>query len=229
MIDLKLGDCFELMQNVPDNSVDLVVTDPPYLIETSGGGIYKQANIHYANELSEMKDGFAESILDEFCRALKKINIYIFCSQKQIIPLLDYFVKRKKCNWNLLCWHKSNTVPNCGNKYLTDTEYALFFREKGVRIYGSFNTKRTYYVTSPSRKDKKTFGHPTVKPLEIVQNMVLNSSQEHDMVLDPFMGSGTTGVASVKANRSFIGMEKVSKYFDIAKQRIEQAQSEVIP
>ena len=148
MTDLRQGNCLEVMRNIPDGSVDLVVTDPPYEIQTSGAGLYKQADKQYVKELCGMKDGFSPEILDELCRVMKKINIYIFCSQKQIMPLLDYFVKGKKCNWNLLTWHKTNPVPACGNKYLTDTEFILFFREKGVPIYGEFKTKFTYYVTT---------------------------------------------------------------------------------
>lgn len=109
-------DCLDGMRQLPDNCVDLVVTDPPYVIETSGAGIYKQADKQYVKELNNMKDGFSTQVLDELCRIMKKINIYFFCSQKQIIPLLDYFVKGKKCNWNLLTWHKTNPVPACGNK-----------------------------------------------------------------------------------------------------------------
>ena len=170
-------DCIEGMRQMPDKSVDLVVTDPPYLIETSGAGIYKQDDKQYVKELNEMKDGFSREILDELCRIMKKINIYIFCSQKQIIPLLDYFVKEKKCNWNLLTWHKSNPVPACGNKYLTDTEFILFFREKCVKIYGEYKSKFTYYVTPLNQKDKKTYGHPTIKPLDMVSNFIINSSK----------------------------------------------------
>lgn len=144
---IEQGDCLELMKQIPDGSIDLVVTDPPYLIETTGAGIYKQAGKQYVKELNGIKDGFSEEVLDELCRIMKKINVYFFCSQKQIIPLLDCFVKGKKCNWNLLSWHKSNPVPACGNKYLTDTEFILFFREKGVKIGGEFKTKFTYYVT----------------------------------------------------------------------------------
>ena len=223
MIDLRQGDCLEVMRNLPDGSVDLVVTDPPYKIQTSGAGLYKQADKQYVKELCGMKDGFSPEILDELCRVMKKINIYIFCSQKQIMPLLDYFVKGKKCNWNLLTWHKTNPVPACGNKYLTDTEFILFFREKGVPIYGEFKTKFTYYVTPLNQKDKKQFGHPTIKPLEIVQNLILNSSAENDVVLDPFAGSGTTGVACVNTGRNFIGMELDPGYFEIASQRINES------
>ena len=221
-MELLQGDCLELMKDIPDKSIDLVVTDPPYIIGTNGAGIYKQADKRYIRELNGLKDGFSETVLDELCRVMKRINIYIFCSQKQIIPLLDYFVKGKKCNWNLISWHKTNPVPACGNKYLTDTEFILFFREKGVRIHGEFKTKFTYYVTPLNQGDKKRYGHPTVKPEFIVRNLILNSSTENDTVLDPFMGSGTTGIACMNTNRRFIGMELDSEYFNIGKKRIEE-------
>ena len=216
-------DCIKGMKQMPNKSVDLVVTDPPYLIETSGAGIYKQDDKQYVKELNEMKDGFSREVLDELCRVMKKINIYFFCSQKQIIPLIDYFVKEKKCNWNLLTWHKVNPVPACGNKYLTDTEFILFFREKGVRIYGEYKSKFTYYVTPLNQKDKKSYGHPTIKPLDIVSNFIINSSNEGDIVFDPFMGSGTTAVAAMKCNRNFLGYELNQDYYDICNKRIQEA------
>ena len=215
-------DCIEGMKMIPDNSIDLVATDPPYLIETSGAGIYKQADKQYVKELKDIKDGFSTDVLDELCRVMKHINCYFFCSQKQIIPLLDYFVRGKKCNWNLISWHKTNPVPACGNKYLTDTEFVLFFREKGVKIYGSFDTKRTWYATPLNQSDKKLYGHPTCKPLDIVQNFITNSSQEGELVFDPFIGSGTTAIAAIKEKRHYIGMELNKEYFDIAEDRIKK-------
>ena len=220
-------DCIDGMRQMPDKSVDLVVTDPPYFIETSGAGIYKQDDKQYVKELNEMKDGFSRGVLDELCRIMKKINIYFFCSQKQIIPLIDYFVKEKNCNWNLLTWHKSNPVPACGNKYLTDTEFILFFREKGVKIYGEYKSKFTYYVTPLNQKDKKTYGHPTIKPLDMVSNFIINSSQEGDIVFDPFMGSGTTAVAAMKYNRNFLGYELNPDYYEICNKRIKEASENI--
>lgn len=216
-------DCLTGLKEIPDNSVDLVVTDPPYDIHAGkGGGCF--GNRQAYSDIEFMSNGFSEEILDELCRVMKKINIYLFCSQAQIRPLLDYFVTRRKCNWNLLTWHKTNPVPACGNKYLTDTEYVLFFREKGVKVYGEYKTKFTYYVTPLNTADKKLYGHPTVKPLEIVQNLITNSSQPGDVVLDPFMGSGTTAVASVKTGRDFIGFELSPEYYATAQKRIEDEQ-----
>ena len=221
-VKLLHGDCLELMKAIPDESVDLVVTDPPYDVYAGkGGGAFGKLNIY--QEIEFMSNGFNEVVLDELMRVMKKINIYIFCCQKQIPFLIDYFVHKYVCNWNLLTWHKTNPVPACKNKYLSDTEYIFFARKKGVPIYGEYSTKKTYYVTPSNTKEKRLYGHPTVKPQAILENLVINSSNENDIVLDPFMGSGSTGVACVNTNRNFIGMELDADYFKIAKERIEKA------
>ena len=221
MIDLQHGDCLELMKKIPDNSVDCVVTDPPYDVHAGkGGGAFGNRNSY--KEIEFMSNGFDEVVLDELMRVMKKIDIYIFCSQKQVPFLLDYFVNKHNCNWNLLAWHKTNPVPTCRNKYLSDTEYIFFAREKGVPIYGEYSTKKTYYVTPVNTKEKKLYNHPTVKPQMILKNLIINSSKENDIVLDPFMGSGSTGVAAKELKRNFIGMELDDKYFNIAKERINK-------
>ena len=224
---IECGDCLDRMKQIPDNSVDLVVTDPPYVIGNKGGGLYTQPDKQYVKELENIKDGFSEKILDELCRVMKKINIYIWCSQKQLFPLIKYFVEGKKCNFNLITWHKSNPIPACGNKYLSDTEYCLLFREKGVKIYGSFDTKFTYYVTPLNSKDKKQYNHPTIKPLNIIKNLIVNSSNEGDIVLDPFMGSGTTMVACIQTNRHYIGFDISKEYFDIACKRLDEVEDTI--
>lgn len=218
MIELYNADCLEKMKDIPDNSVDLVVTDPPYEVEIKGGGTIGKNK--FFEEIESLSNGFSEEVLDELCRVMKKINCYFFCSQKQIIKLHDYFVNKRKCNWNLLTWHKTNPIPACGNKYITDTEFILFFREKGVKIHGTYDTKKTYYVTPLNTKDKKLYNHPTCKPVEILQNLILNSSLENDIVLDSFMGSGSTGVACKNTNRKFIGIELDKNYFEIASERL---------
>lgn len=221
------ADCLDALRELPDKCVDLVVTDPPYLIETTGAGIYKDpsfgANLIAAELTSAgLKDGFSPDVLHELCRVMKKINCYIWCSQKQIIPLLNYFVKGRRCNWNIICWHKTNPIPATGNKYLTDTEFCLFFREKGVRVYGTFDTKHTYYVTYKNTPDKHKYNHPTVKPLDIIKNLIINSSQEGDIVLDPFAGSGTTGVAAATLGRKYLIYEINPEYYKTARERLEK-------
>jgi len=214
-------DCIEGIKQLPDKSIDLVVTDPPYLIKSmNGGGFIK--NRPYKKDLdNDLIEGFSESILDELCRVMKKINIYIWCSKEQIAWLLSYF-QNKGANIDLLTWHKTNPTPACNNKYLPDTEYIVFAREKGVKIYGTYQTKKKYYITPINSKDKKLYNHPTVKPLEIIQNFIINSSLEGEIVLDPFMGSGTTAVACINTNRNYIGFEIDPDYYEAAQERIKE-------
>ena len=223
MIDLRLGDCLEVLKTIPDNSIDLVVTDPPYIV--TKGGTHAKSNFiscrvdNIEAELTPISDGFDFAALDECCRVLKKINMYVWCSKYQLADLLIYF-ENKGCNTNVLTWHKSNPVPTCGNKYLSDTEFCIFAREPGVKLFGTYESKLTYYVQAINSKDKKLYGHPTVKPENIISNLIINSSKEGEVVLDPFMGSGTTGAVCKKLNRNFIGIEIEEKYYNIAKARI---------
>lgn len=188
--------------------------------------MYKSEDKRYVKELDRagIVDGFSTEILDEMCRVMKAINICLFCSQKQIIPLLDYFVKGKGCNYNILSWHKTNPVPACGNKYITDTEFVLFFREKGVKIYGTTETKKTWWATPLNVIDKRQYGHPTCKPVPILECLVQNHSREGDVILDPFMGSASTAIAAIRQRRRYIGFELNKEYFDNACMRIAQEQ-----
>lgn len=210
------------MKKLPDDSVDLIVTDPPYEFAAHrGGGAFGSKKREYHNQLedSDITNGFDTKILDELMRVMKKVNIYIWCNKEQIKMYLDYF---KDYNMDLLVLCKTNPVPTCNNKYLSDIEYLLFFREKGVKVFGEYATKHKYYVMPTNKADKKKYKHPTVKPLEIIENLIINSSEENQIVLDPFMGSGTTGEASIKLNRNFIGIEIDKTYFNTAKERIER-------
>lgn len=237
MMELELNaiyneDCLEGMKRIPDKSVDCIITDPPYLVDNKGGGFWSNAKEgnHYnargtrkgMERLSDIKDGFNSAVLDEMCRIMKSINLYIFCSQKQLIQHLDYFVHQKNCNWNLLCWHKTNPIPACGNKYLNDTEFILFFRERGVQLAGRYNTKRTFYTSPRNQEDNKHYGHPTVKPLWIVRNLIVNSVPVGGVVLDPFIGSGTTAVAALLEGRHYIGFETNRTYYETALKRIKE-------
>lgn len=216
------GDCKEVLKNIADKSVDCVVIDPPYEISVSHGsgafGVEKK--LHY-QQFEEISFGFDESILDELCRVMKKINIYIFCSKNQLFNLIDYFVNKKGCNWTPLRWIKTNPVPACGNSYMSDSEYCLFFREKGVKVYGTAESKKTYFISAINISDKKIWEHPTIKPLTFVKNLIFNSTQENETVLDCFSGSGTTAVAALQLKRNFIAIELKDKYCELSRKRIE--------
>ena len=208
-------DCMEGLKLLNDNSVDLVIIDPPYLLNLNK--VKKPTNMNnYANELLNLKNGFDLKVLDILIQKMKKINIYIYCSKRQVKDLLNYF-SDKNCNHEILTWHKLNPSPLINNNYLPDTEYILFFREKGVKIYGNYHTKRKYYLSLTNKVDKQKYKHPTIKPLELIERHIINSSKEGDLVLDCFCGSGTTLVGAINQNRRYIGFEIVIKYYVIAK------------
>ena len=149
-------------------------------------------------------------------------NIYLWCNKTQIPEYFKFYVEKHKCKFDIICWHKTNALPTYSNKYLSDTEYLLYFRKgKGKCFPKSYEDAKTYYIAPINHKDKKKYKHPTIKPLDITEKVIKNSSKENDIILDPFMGSGTTGVACKKLNRNFIGIELDEKYFNIAKERIE--------
>lgn len=221
------GDCLEVLRTIPTASVDLVVTDPPYQIDNTkaGGnsGLCKTIQ-SYQDDLTEdsLTQGFDPAVLDELLRVLKVPNLYIWCNGKQIPMYLDYFVKGQGCSFDILIWAKSNTPPTFSNKYLTDKEYCLYFRRGGYCQPIDYEHARTVFFQQTNKSDKDLWGHPTIKPLNIIQTLVLNSSKEGDTVLDCFMGSGTTGVACAKSDRHFIGVEISEKYYNVARRRIQE-------
>lgn len=217
------GDCLELLEAMPSDCVDLVVMDPPYEINggKSGGCFGREARA-YHNQIYDtgLDQGISNDVLEQLVRVMKKINIYIFCNKTQLRQYINFFEDRGATT-ELLTWHKGNPVPTCNNKYLSDTEYILFFREKGVNIYGEYATKHKYYITPTNKSDKKIWKHPTVKPEPIIHNFIVNSSLEGQVVLDPYMGTGTTGAVAVELDRKFIGMEIDPHWAEIARNRIE--------
>ena len=218
--ELYQGDCLEVMKNIPDKSVDLVIIDPPYEIKTMKGG-GELGKRKYKKEVSVMIDGFSNDVLDMLCNKMKKINIYVYCSKNQVPKLLNYFIS-KKCNYEILTYHKTNPAPLCGNTYLPDTEYIIFAREKGVKIRGEYKTKFKYYIDKVNKDDKERYNHPTCKPVPLLKNHIINSSQEGDIVLDCFMGSASTGEACLETGRKFIGIELDENYFKTSVKRLEK-------
>ena len=136
-IELLNGDAYKLVKALPDKSVDLVVTDPPYLIESTKSGsksILAKSIQKMNNQLAQgvLTVGINNTILEELVRVMKKINIYIWCNHKQIPQYLEYFVTRLGCKFDILIWNKTNATPLFNNKYLTDKEYCLYFRRGGI-------------------------------------------------------------------------------------------------
>jgi len=231
------GNAYELIKQVPDKSVDLIVTDPPYDFGSGGGGCAfgKKKRSHEEVKVASLikmrsdttkceenlVQGIDPSILNEFVRVMKKINCYIWCNKEQIYDYTTFFVKERKCNFDLITWHKTNPIPTCNNNYLHDTEYCLFFREEGVQLSGNMQTLKKWYSTVCNKADKELYGHPTIKPLGIISNLIINSSGGGQLIFDPFCGSGTTCASAKMLGRHFLGFEIEPKYFKIATDRVD--------
>lgn len=217
------GDAYDLIKSVESKSVDLIVTDPPYKIEGLhvGTGLLKGRKNSHVDQMMEtnLGDGIDLKILDEFVRVMKKINIYIWCNKEQLYDYMTYFVKERKCKFEIIVWAKPNPAPFTNGHYLKDKEYCLYFWEAGVVVKGSYETLKTYYIQNCNITDKKEFGHPTIKPIEIIKNLIRNSCGG-GVIFDPFLGSGTTCVAAKELGMKYIGFEINENYFEIAKNRL---------
>lgn len=226
-------DCKEVLKNIPDKSIDLIVTDPPYDISCVNGGGSVNRVKHMVNSIKTLEEVNINKSYDiegmgkEFVRVMKNINIYIWCNKTQIPEYFNFYVNKLGCKFDILCWHKTNPLPTYNNKYLSDTEYCLYFRKGSYCNPGNtdnaYENAKTYWIAPLNTKDKKLWKHPTIKPLEFIKKVIENSSREGETVLDPYMGSGTTGVACKMLERNFIGCEINKEFFVIAQDRIENA------
>lgn len=223
MSDIKLyqGDCLPILKQMQDNSVDLILTDPPYEYDNHGGGNTELAQRKLVKEkhIDFMSSGFDLTILNEFLRVCITPNILMFCSNQQISKLMGYF-ESKGIPVTLLVWHKINPPPLCNGKYLSDCEFVVYAHGKNATFNNDcpFDFKKKVYVSSVvPAKDRL---HPAQKPIDLLNQYIQLHSNPEDTILDPFMGSGSTGVACKNLNRNFIGMELNPDYFQIAKQRI---------
>ena len=135
---------------------------------------------------------------------------------------MKYFIEKHKCNYNILCWCKTNSVPATNGNWLPNIEYCLVFKGKGAPRYNDgYEIKSKWFISSSNKADKEKFDHPTIKPLELVEKHIRHSTNEGDVVLDPFIGSGTTALACKHLNRKYIGFEINERFYKIATDRLE--------
>ena len=214
MVDINLlhGDCFELLQDIPNESVDMVLTDPPY-----GMNFQSEYRKHkYEKIMGDSDLAWLDYFVNEIYRVSKPNTAhYVFCSFHHIDKFKQAIERKFKIK-NILTWVKNNTsMGDLKGDFAPKTEFIIFFH-KGRRL---INGKRDPNVLEFKRTRNEL--HPTQKPVDMTEYLIGKFSDEGDLILDPFMGSGTTGVACLNTNRRFIGMELEEDYFNIAKERIE--------
>jgi len=236
MIDLRKGDCLELMKDLPDKSIDAIIADLPYGITRAKWDSILDLDL----------------LWEQYERIIKPNGVTVlFGSQPFTTTLINSNIKAFKYS---LVWDKKMKVGmmNCKRMPLRQHEDIVVFYKKqptynpqmtkgkmrnkkiaptkDFEVYGQItpidNFNDDYYPSSIlefSNANQKAKSHPTQKPVELMEYLIKTYTNEGDVVLDNTMGSGTTGVACVNTNRNFIGMELDDKYFEIAEKRINDA------
>ena len=222
MYKLYNQDFLDVIEGMQDNSADLIVTDPPYKVTsrggyTSAGGMMLDDNMRKGKVFKENTIKIRDW-LPELYRVLKETgHCYIMCNNKN---LSDFLAAISESDFHLIktmVWAKDNKIMS--QAYMSQTEFILFLRKgKFVRI-NDCGSSDLVQVKNPKNKS-----HPTEKPVELMEYLIGNSSQEGEVVLDMFMGTGSTGVACMNTDRKFIGIELDECYFELARERIEDAQ-----
>ena len=224
------GDSKDIIKRIPDNSIDFILTDPPYnLGQHSTGNIPLPGRTAMNNDVADwdMVDFNPEEWADEFIRILKPTgNLFIFTSYNQLgrwYNCLDH----KFDTSNFMIWHKTNPAPKI---------FKAGFLNSCEMIFTCWNKKHTWNFISqaemhnfietpicmrPERLSNPK--HPAQKPVSILKKMIEIASNEDDIIFDPFMGVGSTGVAALNLNRRFIGVEINETYYNAAKKRIDVA------
>lgn len=223
---LHKGDSLDVMKDIPDESIDLIVTDPPYKITARGnggnsGGMFQKKEVNNG-KVFKNNDIDISDWINEVYRVLKpQSHCYIMTNNKNIFHYLDVINNKSDFNYiKNLIWVKDNKIM--GQTYMSQFEYIIMLRKGSHKRINNCGTSDIINIPNKKLKgiDGKTI-HDTEKPVDLMKILIENSTDENQIILDPFMGIGSTGVACLNTNRNFIGIELDNTYFDIAKDRIE--------
>jgi modification methylase len=229
MIELYNADCLEKMKDIPDGSVDLVVTSPPYNIGNMRSNT-EQFGTYANNNLDEHEyQVWQLDILQECYRVLKSKGSMFYNHKVRIkdgkaIHPLEWLLRSSFNLKQEITWDMGKSA-NCDKIRFFPFSERIYWMVKDTKTkINNHQSLSDVWRIVPTHKRKQT-GHIAVMPEQVVLNCI-TSSIDAAIILDPFMGSGTTGVACVNTNRSFIGIELDKGYFNIAQERIRKAQEE---
>jgi len=230
---IKNMDCIEYLKTLPDNSVDLVVTDPPYNVSQKTDIKFKDLNI--VKNFGDWDFGFdPEPVMKEIKRVLKPNGqIFVFCSTEQIPQYMKIF-KREWFFRNILVWYKTNPAPRLSKtNFVFANEYILYaINEPSVKpgqvtfnFIGQKEMHNTIITSALQGKERlrdenNKAIHPTQKPLSVLKKLISIASNKGDIVLDPFMGVGSTAVACKETGRNYVGCELDERYIIESKKRL---------
>lgn len=225
-ISLYNCDCMELFHTIKSESIDCIVTDPPYKVTSKGcsGTMsgYWTSSVSNKGKIFEHNDISPEKYLPEFYRVLKDgTHCYIMINNINLIEMLNVATA---CGFKFvksLIWNKGNKI--CGRYYMNCFEYILMFRKGTARDINNCGTPDILDI--PIKKIKGDDGrnlHDTEKPVELMKILVENSTNENEIVLEPFAGIGSTLIACNQLNRKCVASEIDLKYVEIIKNRLNE-------
>ncbi|MDR2477639.1 MAG: site-specific DNA-methyltransferase [Treponema sp.] len=244
------GDCIQELAKIPKNSIDLIFADPPYNMQLKNT-LYRPNNTK-VNGVDDEWDKFASfSEYDAFCalwlkecrRILKDTgSIWVIGSYHNIFRLGSIMLNLGFWILNDVTWYKTNPMPNfLGKRFTNATETLLWcskgeaykkytFNHKVMKKYNGNKQMTSVWQIGLCTGDERLKGmdgkkaHSTQKPEELLKRVILSTSKQGDIVLDPFFGTGTTGAVAKKLKRNFFGIEKEAGYIALAKKRIDGIQ-----
>lgn len=222
-------DCLQVMRDMPNESVDLICTDPPYKVTQRGSNGtmsgYWATDIARKGEIFAHNDIDIEEYLPEFYRILKPdAHCYIMCNNLNLPHFFDVINKSEFHFVKLLVWDKHSKI--CGRYYMGQVEHIFMLRKGKDKPINNCGTSDL--LSFANKRDKKIDGsniHDSQKPIGLMATLISNSSNINEIVFDPFMGSGTTAIACLQTGREFIGCEIDKEYFDLAIKRLQQTRS----
>ena len=208
------GDCLDVLQGVENNSIDLIITDPPFRINSvaPATGYYKRREAQFS-KLNEAGANLNFSIfpyLECFKKKMKKFVGY-FWTSKGLLPEYFEFIKRNKYLFNVLIWEKINAPPMIRKNFHPNIEYLIYIKEPKSEMFNS-NLPFEYYSKVFKSSAMKMTYHPCEKPYRAIYPYILISSMPGDLILDPFSGSGTGYISAEVAGRRWIAIEKIEEY-----------------
>lgn len=243
-VQLFHDDCISVLDSLPENSVDMIFADPPYFLSNNGiscraGEMVSVNKADWDKSKGLEKDFEFTQNWIKACRRVLKDNGTIWISGTMHNTSQVGF-SLQKLNFKLLneiSWFKPNAPPNLSCKYFTHAHETIIWARKHKNIHHTFNyeeTKQWDDRLSPSGKQMKSVWtipltsqsekihgkHPTQKPMELLRRIILSSSKENDLILDPFNGSGTTGYVAKKFNRKYIGIDKEENFLQTTIKRL---------
>ena len=212
------GDCLEIMKNIEDKTADFVLTDIPYAeVNRSSNGL---RNLDKGN--ADVLTFNLYSFLEELYRITSN-SICVFCGREQFSTIYSFFAN-KKGTVRPIVWEKTNPSPMNGQHiYLSGVEFAVWFKKSGG---GTFNAHcKNVVFRYPNGRSKL---HPTEKNHDLLRDLILDNTNEYDVVFDPCCGSGSHCYVAKNLNRKFIGIELDENYFNIAKERMESLKTDKV-